>query len=94
VEFEWDDEKEKINLLKHDVAFEDAVEVFLDPYRLENIDDRFEYGEERLTVIGMVQLDVLFVVVTERSKDVLRVVSARRATKLEERAYFLRRADL
>ena len=58
--FEWDEEKAEANYAKHGVSFEDAVEVFLDPYRLEAIDERFNYGEERLTVLGMVQLDVLF----------------------------------
>ena len=92
--FEWDEEKAEANYAKHGVSFEDAVEVFLDPYRLEAIDERFNYGEERLTVLGMVQLDVLFVVATERAGDALRVISARRATRQEQRAYFLHRADI
>lgn len=93
MEFEWDDEKDRSNQLKHGVSFDHAAEVFLDPHRLEDIDDRFNYGEERLTVIGMVSVDVLFVVATERRDAVLRIISARYATRGEEKRYFLHRAE-
>ncbi|MEM9169686.1 MAG: BrnT family toxin [Pseudomonadota bacterium] len=91
--FEWDEEKDAGNFAKHGVRFELAAEVFLDPYRLETVDDRFDYAEERIAVIGMVSLDVLFVVATERDADLIRLISARRATKAEERRYFLSRAE-
>ena len=91
--FEWDEEKDRINQAKHGVSFDYAVQVFLDPNRLEQIDERFDYAEERVAVIGMVSFDVLFVVVTERNNDLVRLISARRATRQEEKRYFLHRAQ-
>ena len=89
----WDPEKNKANIKKHDVSFEDAVEVFLDEYRIEEIDDRFEYSEERLIVIGMAQTDVLFVVAVEKDDELMRIISARDATKAEKRRYDQARLD-
>lgn len=89
----WDPEKNRANIKKHDVSFEDAVEVFLDEYRIEKIDDRFEYGEERLIIIGMVQTDVLFVVAVEKGEELTRIISARDATKAEKRRYDQARLD-
>ena len=48
MEFEWDDAKAPLNLARHRIDFLDAIEVFLDPFRLELEDDRAEYGELRL----------------------------------------------
>jgi len=47
VEFEWDLAKADSNLRKHQISFPYATRVFLDPYRLERLDTREEYGEER-----------------------------------------------
>jgi hypothetical protein len=51
--FEWDVEKERTNLAKHGIDFEEACFAILDPHRLEAIDDRFDYGEERLQIVGL-----------------------------------------
>jgi uncharacterized DUF497 family protein len=48
MEFEWDSGKAEANLRKHRVSFEDAARVFLDPHRIETVDDRENYGEDRL----------------------------------------------
>jgi uncharacterized protein len=53
---------------------------------LEFFDDRQDYGEERFVIIGMVDGQVLFVAYTEE-KDVIRIISARRATKHEQETY-------
>jgi uncharacterized protein len=85
--FEWDDEKAKANLAKHGVSFEQAREAFGDPFGLELIDDRFEYGEERLILIARAQSRFLTVVYVERDQT-HRVISARPSSKAEQDAYF------
>ena len=85
-EFEWNDEKAERNLRDHGVAFEDALPVFLDPYRLEVEDDREDYGETRYYAIGIVNDVVLAVIYTWREARV-RIISARKATRAEQRKY-------
>ena len=87
MDFEWDSKKAKANKLKHGVDFEVAKEVFLDPACLSSLDDS-SADEERWRVIGLAGGKVLFVVFTERNGDVIRIISAREASKREEREYF------
>ena len=84
--FEWNTSKAKDNEAKHGVSFELAKIVFKDPLAAEFLDDRLDYGEERFVIIGAADGHVLSVAYTER-KDVIRIISARRATKHEEEAY-------
>ncbi|MBQ6479625.1 MAG: BrnT family toxin [Anaerolineaceae bacterium] len=88
MQFEWDEEKNRINKIKHDgISFEYAVRVFLDEKRIEWYDvNHSTLTEDRWNAIGMVH-DVLFVVYTERGERT-RIISARRATKEEEREYY------
>ena len=87
LEFEWDEDKNGANISKHGVDFNEAAQVFLDPRRIERLDDR-DHGEDRWQVMGMVSFSVLFVVYTERGAgDVVRIISARRATRAEEKRY-------
>ncbi len=81
--YEWDEEKNHINKIKHDgISFEMAVRVFLDEKRIEKYDNLHSTeSEDRWNVIGMVN-DVLFVVYTERDERT-RIISARKATKEE-----------
>jgi uncharacterized DUF497 family protein len=74
------------NLVKHGVDFVDALEVFGDAQRVERIDERREYGEERRQVVGRVRGLLLFVVYASRG-EVRRVISARKASSNERRAY-------
>jgi hypothetical protein len=85
LEFEWDEEKNKLNKKKHGISFETAQMVFQDPYRIEFYDDENSKNEQRYDVIGMVN-DMLFVVYTERVNKI-RLISARLATNLERRIY-------
>ena len=86
MEFGWDENKAVANLAKHEISFEYATRVFLDPYRLEQ-EDLVEYEEEmRHRVIGMVDNRVLLVIYTERLSRT-RIISARRATRHERRKY-------
>ena len=87
VQYEWDDGKAAENLRKHGVDFADAIAGLEDPNRLEEIDTRFEYGEERIQVIGMARGDVLFVIVTLPDEDICRIISARKATRHEQDWY-------
>lgn len=88
MEYEWDNDKAAENRRKHGVDFLDAIPALGDPRRLEWIDDRFLYGEERVSTIGMASGNVLFVVTTMRGEDACRLVSARRATRNEENRYY------
>jgi uncharacterized protein len=89
VQYEWDNGKAAENLRKHGVDFVDAIVALEDTNRLEEIDTRFEYGEERIQVIGMARGDVLFMIVTLVDKnDICRIISARKATRHEQDRYY------
>ena len=84
--FEWDLRKARSNLAAHGVRFETAVDVFNDPMRLEE-DDSFAEGEYRTIVIGHSDGTILTVVYTEPEENLIRIISARRATAMERKAY-------
>jgi uncharacterized DUF497 family protein len=84
--FVWDEEKSRSNLARHRVSFEFAAAVFDDPDHLVD-DDQFALGEYRLVAIGSIGPVVLAVVFSEPAEDVIRLISARRATPAERRAY-------
>ncbi|MEZ4563635.1 MAG: BrnT family toxin [Thermomicrobiales bacterium] len=84
--FEWDPQKNEENLRKHGITLIDAMEVFEDDYRIEELDDR-DYGEERWTVIGQISAGFVFVVYTLRNA-VIRLISARKAKIDEQKRYF------
>ena len=86
MQFEWDEEKNRSNLKKHGISFQDAVCVFKDPFRKEYYDVDHSINEDRYQVIGMVH-KVLFVIYTEREEH-LRIISARIATPNERRLYY------
>ena len=86
MEIEWDNNKAASNLIKHKIDFEDAKNIFLAPNRLEREDKR-DYDETRIQVIGIVNQVVLFVVYTKRNGR-YRIISARRANKNERRQYY------
>jgi uncharacterized DUF497 family protein len=85
--FEWDIEKARSNLAKHGVGFEEACFAILDPHRVEIIDDRFDYDEERLQIIGLSSQRILFVVTVSHAQDHHRIISARPANRHEESRY-------
>jgi uncharacterized protein len=87
-QYEWDNGKAAENLRKHYVDFIDAIAALEDPIRLENIDARFPYNEERIGVIGMAHGHVLFVIVTLRDEKTCRIISARKATRHEQDRYY------
>ena len=84
--FQWDEEKATSNYAKHGVRFEAAQRVFDDPFAIELIDDRHDYGEDRFVLIGMASARLLTVVYALRD-ETIRIISARGAEPLEHRAY-------
>jgi uncharacterized protein len=88
VQYEWDDVKAAANLRKHGIDFADAIAALEDTNRLEEIDTRFDYDEERIQVIGMAHGKVLFVIVTLPDQDTCRIISARKARKHEQDRYY------
>ncbi len=84
--FEWDETKAAKNYAKHGVIFEAARDVFKDPFAIEQIDDRKNYGEERYIIIGMASGRLLTVVYTMRG-EIVRIISARGAEPYEQRQY-------
>ena len=87
MDYEWDDAKAAENRAKHGIDFIDAIAALIDSHRIEDIDDRFAYGEERIRTIGMANGSVLFVVSTMRDENLCRIVSARRAKRYEQDRY-------
>ena len=90
--FEWDENKNERNLEKHGLSFETASLVFDDPNAL-SIPDRIENGEERWQTIGMIENIVIVMVAhtikleTESQEEIIRIISARKATRAERQEY-------
>jgi len=86
VDFIWDDKKATLNLKNHNVAFEEAKTVFLDPNAVMDFDTAKD--EVRLTVIGISsETRMLFVVSIELEDDLMRLISARPADPEHEETY-------
>jgi len=92
VRFEWDEEKNAVNLSKHGVSFELAAHVFADPDYVLREDRVDEDGEMRWHAIGLVDAVLLLVVHVCRSnvdgEEIIRIISARKAREHEGRGYF------
>ena len=86
-EFEWDEAKAESNLGKHGIAFEAACGVFDDAFALDRIDSRMDYDEERFLITGMARGMLLTVAYAERGGRV-RIISARKADRHEQRDYY------
>ncbi len=90
MKFEWDENKNCINIQKHGVDFRDAVYVFADPFAL-SIADEYATNEERWLLLGNnLKQQSLLVVHTFRCDDVIRIISARKATNKEQATYLQR----
>ena len=91
VEFEWDPRKDEANLRRHGVSFETAALVFDDPGVIYRMDVEHSDSESRDIAIGQAgQGGILFVVSTIRGdeeQEIIRIISARPATKVERREY-------
>jgi uncharacterized DUF497 family protein len=85
MEFEWDEVKNRANVVKHGLEFRDAVAIF-DGRVLRRVDDRHDYGETRVLATGIVDGKETTVIYTKRW-EIYRIISARRAHRNERRAY-------
>jgi uncharacterized DUF497 family protein len=85
IEFEWDINKAESNFFKHGVRFEEAVEVFFDPFYQEG--DASANNEERDFILGYSLSQRLLLVVYVERQTRNRIISARLATKTERRLY-------
>jgi len=86
VDFVWDETKRLLNLRKHGIDFVDCASLF-SGLTVSWPDSRFEYGEQRYIAVGLVRGRVLVVAFTE-IRDVIRVISMRKASRHEEAGYF------
>ena len=85
--FEWNEKKNKINIKKHGVSFEEAIMIFYDPMRYEMYDGIHSFIEKRWIIIGLSGWKVLKVSFTERQGKT-RIISARKADNKDLEVYF------
>jgi uncharacterized DUF497 family protein len=86
MDYIWDQRKNRSNVARHGIAFDDAKRIFDGP-TVEKVDDRFDYGEVRVYAIGLVNGVEITVIYTDEDDDTRRIISAWRATP-QERRYF------
>lgn len=87
LEFEWSLQKAATNLAKHKVSFEEAASAFGDPLGRVVSDPRHSSDEQRLALLGISQMGHLLAVMYVERGPVIRIISARRATRSERRDY-------
>jgi uncharacterized protein len=89
ISFEWDPAKDKVNVKKHGISFEEAQSVFYDEFAVQFFDEEHSSEEERFLMLGMsINAQLLIVCHCERSGgSVIRIISARKATR-KERAFY------
>ncbi len=83
--FEWDEDKCQANIDKHGIDFANIQAVFTNPI-VERVDDRRDYGETRIILLGIIDNRVLCIVCTLRG-SVCRIISARKANQREQKTY-------
>ena len=86
MEFEWDEAKNRTNILKHGIDFETAKRIFDDPV-LSRRDGRRDYGEDRYITVGRVGDAALVVIAHTERGGRIRLISARPASRKERLAW-------
>lgn len=88
VDYTWDEAKERANRRKHGVSFYEAIVALRDIDRVVlEIDARHDCGDVRLRTLGGVDVRVLLVVTTEAGDNGVRIISARKANRHEQKTY-------
>lgn len=89
IRFEWDPVKAAANLKKHGVSFEEAASIFYDEFAVQFFDAENSSSEDRFLMLGLsAQARLLLVCHCEREQgEVLRIISARKATARESKLY-------
>ena len=85
LEFEWDDNKRRINVVKHGIDFDDAKEVFFDPAAYTSLSSR-TVSERRYVTVGLMRGALIAVIFTRRG-NAIRIISARAARRSERQTY-------
>lgn len=85
--FEWDPKKAERNVRKHGVTFAEASSVFDDPMFITLLDDEHSVDEERFITIGLSNKNRLVMIAHAERESQIRIISARKATKNEEKFY-------
>lgn len=85
--FEWDEDKAKRNIQKHEVSFEEAATIFGDLFSLTIYDPLHSTEEDRFITIGLSLRHRLLAVVHSDRGDYIRIISAREATRRERKTY-------
>ncbi len=84
--FEWDEKKRRANLAKHGIDFADLAPLF-SGLTITVLDSRYDYSEFRFITLGILNGIVMTVAHTE-TDEVIRIISARKATRYEEESYY------
>lgn len=89
INFEWDENKNQINRTKHGIDFEEAATVFYDDNAILFDDPEHSMEEEQFLILGITKLEKLCIVshCYREDDNIIRIISARRATKSETRTY-------
>lgn len=87
VTVEWDPLKAETNLKKHQISFEEACTVFDDPLFITFLDVEHSLDEERYITLGLSQRNRLLLIAHTDREGTIRIISARKATKNEQRFY-------
>lgn len=89
IHFVWDAGKDKANVRKHGIGFDEARTVFYDPHAIQYYDPDHSEDEDRFILLGLsARLNVLIVCHCYREKEsVIRIISARKADKKERESY-------
>ena len=94
MEFEWDEHKQRANIAKHGIDFATAALVFSDPHLALGADRTDDRGEQRWHALGLAGgLEPLLIVIhvyreANDGEEIIRIISARKASTRESRAYF------
>ena len=84
--YEWDEAKNRSNFVKHGLDFADAEQVLSGPC-VTFVDDRFDYGEERLITLGLLAGRVVFIDHAPRGDDITPIISMSKANRREQKIY-------
>ena len=87
LQFEWDEKKAKINKRKHGITFEEATTAFADELSITIDDPIHSEDEDRLILIGQSKGFKTLIVIHVEKKESIRIISARKATKHEQKFY-------
>ena len=87
MKFEWDENKAAVNLSKHGISFEEAKTVFDDPLYVDFYDPDHSDEEERYIIVGESQQGNLLIVSYTERADFIRLISARKVTRVEREVY-------